>query len=446
MPKRKLSELFGHDVDDQDGFLGPASTRQATLCEERIEHGKKPLHRALKLAAGFERQKYSRRRKTAKQSNDTTTLARLDAEYKALKSLDITAVAENHLYKTLLKIKAIATSPSFPPSVAQSAKPTTDHISLNVTARLYKSNPVRKVLLDVISDIRIILGVDDQGLRKAETTDSDKGQGLHLKVHTFEESKATRQSPTNTLYTKWSSVQDAMTGLSDHDGGNFAEYNARLASSSECDSEDDTSEIKTAGSDSIDGIARRRNNSNPLRVLSLSPEPQKFHSLETPDRAKTAERSSSIPSKSTFLPSLTMGGYWSGSESAPEDDIEIAPKKNRRGQRARQQLWEKKYGASARHLQSQKINDRNKGWDPQKGAQLEDSKYRKRTSKQGNISTSRNPTQKSVASDANRVEVNPRRSKPRDDTGSLHPSWQAAKIAKEKKQSATFQGKKTVFD
>ena len=85
MPKRKLSEFLDHDFGDQDKSFGPALTKQRILCEERIEHGKKLLRRALKLAAGFERQKYSRRRKTARQNNDTTALARLDTEYQVLK-------------------------------------------------------------------------------------------------------------------------------------------------------------------------------------------------------------------------------------------------------------------------------------------------------------------------------------------------------------------------
>jgi hypothetical protein len=34
----------------------------------------------------------------------------------------------------------------------------------------------------------------------------------------------------------------------------------------------------------------------------------------------------------------------------------------------------------------------------------------------------------------------------RDDVGALHPSWEAAKRAKELKKVAVFEGKKVVFD
>lgn len=242
------------------------------------------------------------------------------------------------------------------------------------------------------------------------------------------------------------SIQDTVTSFGKYESGDLAEYGARIASSSNSDSEDNSLEVRTARSDSIDAEDEYRNKFNPSRDLFLSPSSVTSQIPEPPSRAKILERSSSLPSKSAFLPSLTMGGYWSGSESAPEDDVKLAPKKNRRGQRARQQLWEKKYGASAKHLQKQKNNDRNQGWDLQRGAQPDDGRYRKRASKQETMLLRRDSTQRSVASDANKVEVNSRRSRPRDDTGSLHPSWQAAKLAKEKKQSASYQGKKTVFD
>jgi hypothetical protein len=43
------------------------------------------------------------------------------------------------------------------------------------------------------------------------------------------------------------------------------------------------------------------------------------------------------------------------------------------------------------------------------------------------------------------MPLGPKKTK-RDDAGSLHPSWLAAKAAKEKKVDAKPQGKKVVFD
>ncbi|KXJ89862.1 Bud-site selection protein, partial [Microdochium bolleyi] len=88
-----------------------------------------------------------------------------------------------------------------------------------------------------------------------------------------------------------------------------------------------------------------------------------------PKRAKTAKIKTNTGT-SAFLPTL-MGGYISNSESEASD-IDVAPslKKNRRGQRARQQIWEKKYGDKARHFSKPQTsqNARDLGWDPRRGA------------------------------------------------------------------------------
>ncbi|KAI9765013.1 MAG: hypothetical protein M1835_007469 [Candelina submexicana] len=118
-----------------------------------------------------------------------------------------------------------------------------------------------------------------------------------------------------------------------------------------------------------------------------------------------------------------MGGYWSGSESAEEDTgtVDVAPRKNRRGQQARRAIWEKKYGQS-----------RDQGWNPRSGA-IRD--------------TRRQPRLKALqASGANSDPIKPRPGAQNGVEKALHPSWIAAKKAKEKKQSAPFQGTKVVFD
>lgn len=147
------------------------------------------------------------------------------------------------------------------------------------------------------------------------------------------------------------------------------------------------------------------------------------------------------PTDSTFLPSL-MGGYISGSESA--SDIDVAPeRRNRRGQRARQAIWEKKFGEKAKHLQAP-AKGRDAGWDLKRGAVDANSKPWKRGI--------RNPLDRAKASSgANDTELGPPKKEPaprkRDDSGSLHPSWEARRLAKAKEQmSAPFQGKKITFD
>ncbi|RKF54523.1 putative cellular morphogenesis protein [Golovinomyces cichoracearum] len=199
----------------------------------------------------------------------------------------------------------------------------------------------------------------------------------------------------------------------------------------------------------------------------------------------TKSTSSSVKAgtSSTFLPTL-MGGYWSGSEESASDleDFTPAPKKNRRGQMARRALAEKKYGKMANHLKtirgsSSKSGNRksgkDSGWDPKRGAISDDaaalSKMPFRNHRHngrinqfnamtkfnaGSLSQNRNKdktnSQSGIRFEREYIKNTPgteagNSGRKKDDQGVLHPSWQAAKRAKEMKQTAKFQGKKITF-
>ena len=177
----------------------------------------------------------------------------------------------------------------------------------------------------------------------------------------------------------------------------------------------------------------------PPREASLSPSPP-------PAKKTKKEKRSAKPTgptrDSTFLPSL-MGGYISGSESA--SDVDIAPPKKRRGQRARQAIWEKKYGASAKHLQETKQKKgRDAGWDMRRGAVDGEDQGRRTPWKKG-VS---NPFAKKTrdAEGAGGWESQEAKPVKKDNEGPLHPSWEAAKKAKDSQKAMAFSGQKVVFD
>ena len=188
-------------------------------------------------------------------------------------------------------------------------------------------------------------------------------------------------------------------------------------------------------------------------AASRSPPPKKQK-----NKTKQPEQPATMTG-TTFLPSL-MGGYISGSDEEASD-LEIAPQthKNRRGQRARQAIWEKRFKDQAKHLkkQQQQNKQRDSGWDPKRGAVEGDGS--RKPWKQG----IRNPLsgnsgnageQGSMAGGQHQQSSYPTKEtapppppRKRDDTGPLHPSWEAKRKAKEaQRASAPFQGKKIVFD
>jgi hypothetical protein len=154
-----------------------------------------------------------------------------------------------------------------------------------------------------------------------------------------------------------------------------------------------------------------------------------------------------------------MGGYWSGSESSAsdleDDGVASTPvRKNRPGQMARRAIWEKKFGEKANHIQKGQGpvgRSKDDGWDAKRGAKENGERGPPSRGRQrGGFADRGNGRQRnySQVTGENAIAVVPKKRGlgKKDDVGVLHPSWQAAKKAKEVKKAATFQGKKVTFD
>lgn len=229
-------------------------------------------------------------------------------------------------------------------------------------------------------------------------------------------------------------------GASEEEG--YGMYASRLAASSD---EDSMSGASAGGNGRLGGL-------NPKSVTESDsePEPEGSHMITKPKTAKKAS-STAAPKSTTFLPSLSMGGYWSGSESAEGlSDTEPQGRKNRMGQQARRALWEKKFGKNANHVKKQPQN-RDEGWDARRGASAGDDRGKKGRGRGGfgaesgrrRGSEGRGP----MSSGANSDPIAARKMNPKPTADALlHPSWEAAKKAKEQKKTVAFQGKKVVFD
>jgi len=117
---------------------------------------------------------------------------------------------------------------------------------------------------------------------------------------------------------------------------------------------DDGWESGTVGapSESDDSVAGADDDSNPADSSSAD-----FPS-DDPKSKKSQLHGSK--GQSEFLPSLSVG-FTRGGSSSEFSDSETKSvdgiKKNRRGQRARRAIWEKKYGKNANHIQKQQQRD-----------------------------------------------------------------------------------------
>ncbi|KAI0903002.1 Bud-site selection protein [Ustulina deusta] len=488
----------------------PKRKRGEPSLEENIAKWQKELARGMKLAKGFERQRLSKRLREA----DPAKTARLEREVLVLKSLDLHQAAHAHLCSSLLKIKGIAESTKLPADIKPVPKPELSEEEQsalhNVTSALYNRKQVKDVIEEAIMGTCKALRVpmpDKKNKGKSKEKEKDKPTAKKPKAPPAEKEQQVGDREDLDSLADDESEDAAEPGaeimpllkrkgeraggeedLESH-GGSETSESAQFEGFSDSEAEEkmlSKYDELVGGSSDEDGDeidrpdSKARSFGKPaLDDISLSSEASddsddsENEALAPPAKKIKAVKPISFDmGNSAFLPSL-MGGYISGSESASDIDVAPPTRKNRRGQRARQAIWEKKYGEKAKHHQKAK-DTRNSGWDMKRGAVDDTSKPWKKgvvnpfekthvhpdrqkqmqneDDRQAKGSGSRDtrdrrqPRQQDRSQSFQAEKPKPRPPPTRDDTGSLHPSWAAAKKAKEGVQKVEFKGKKVTFD
>ncbi|QIX01548.1 hypothetical protein AMS68_007065 [Peltaster fructicola] len=406
MPKRK------RDFEEPKASAAKGSARQQRL-DHKLDTGTRSIAHACKVAKGFERQKLGRREKTARAEKSDNEITRIQSEIAALKTLDTLGSARLILYKSLSKIKAVTASELFTDLLSKRPPIQQDPAAHNIHARLCNSKPVKEALTRTLEDVLTAAHIESHAKgkikKKLQPEEPYPAQGV-------EELKE-------------EDLQDDDDGLSDISGNEvYAKYEDRLASSEDEELASDEEDISRLEAQlRTEGVGDNTS-------VSGSEEESDFGGFEVvrSSKSRTAAHSEvGKPKSSLLLPSLTMGGYISASDSSEVEEIDVAPRKNRPGQRARQAIWEKKYGTKAKHLKDG-AKSRDQGWDAKRGATGD--------TRRG----SRFPSNRGADSKQSAAEPKPRK---KDDAGPLHPSWVAAKAAKEKREAIpAFTGKKISFD
>ena len=484
MPKRKHDE-----ISSSEGTPNATTARALRLQKLQVngvlDRSTNSLFRSLKVARGFERQKLGRRQKTAKaDSNATTDTARLEAEVTALKSLDLASTAEIHLYKSLLKIKAVASAPALPHHVqatVDALKKPQQVASANVQARLFKSGPVQAAMAEALNGMRAALGIEElkpgskKRLRAKDYANGNQADDANRpKVPKSEGSAVSKTRAQDEDEWCGLSAPESPENREDHDdddndeGVDYKIYAPRLAASSDEESIEEDAEGQNHNRDeSNDMYITDESDASPEQTSDI---PKSTHPVPIPKRTNPPLNTT------TFLPSLSFSGYRSGSDSSPsfsDNDnnaaaAKIQSRKNRMGQQARRALWEKKFGRNANHVRKG-ARDRDQGWDAGKGAQgvvggREGGKRgrvdgreggkRGRGRGRGGFGSGGDAARGgggggrfAKRTGANSDPVVARKAKPKTAAeGPLHPSWEAARKVKEQKTAVPFQGKKVVFD
>lgn len=434
---------------------------------EKIEKHQTDISRALKTAKGLERQRLSKRQHEKDVPADKAQ--RLEREIAVLKSLDLHQTAIAHLSSSLLKVKSIAASTDLPEEIRVGVpKPELNDDEKaalhNVTSGLFNRKMVKEAVDRAIVVVCEELNVPpppkgkqgkknkrgeqeeqpEDRIATAVETEGVAGVGdanEYDDVTDFEGFQSDVDEPGPAVGEASSSEEDTHEEEdSEDEEEGVSRYDALLGGSSDSDSDVDPSEWERfRGTETVDlddissGSESDVNSSSPqIQPPSRSPSPP-------PAKRKKAAKAANPTNVAEGGFYSLLGGYVSGSESA--SDIEVAAPKKRRGQRARQKIWEQKYGSKAKHLHEQKKASRDSGWDMKRGAV------------DGEDQARRTPWKKGVSNPfSNRSTEGPVKEKKlkkpptRDDEGKLHASWEAAKKAKEQQKGAAFAGSKIVFD
>ncbi|KAK9362766.1 Bud-site selection protein [Lipomyces starkeyi] len=433
------------------------------LVEQRIYYWIKELGRSLKKAKPFETQRIVRKLKEARTTNKEDEILKHEQELLVIKVLDSNGIAQAHLWKRLRRNRFLYASqllPNSPPNVEtdksekgeDKPKPELAAIKQDIIARLFKTKTVQTVVVEAIDGIVTAVELAHNSLDNKKETKNQR---------------QARQAPQSDNADEGSNVEDRdeVSDSNDEDQGND-EANGDKAdddkegsededgeSSSEIDisqyegliaNESDEGEIEGDADDEYidyneisdeDPELQHESDGQEESVSLLEPAAKKAKS-----RTKPLKKDVEIPktdvkkAKTIVLPSLNVG-YISPSES--DDDLYFeerngkksppTQRKNRRGQRARQKIWEQKYGKNAAHLKKKEQEQAEK-------EERKQSRRRERLAQRGQQAVDKvtDSAFKDQKSEHQAVENKP-----------LHPSWEARQ---QKNKHIDFKGKKIVFE
>ena len=365
----------------------------------------------------------------------------------------MTAIAEMHIHKSMMKTKAMVTASSFPQHIVsknQSTTPLHSSAQINLQARLFNSNVVKTAMTGIMADIGAALGIQDNTLKQKKR--------LRASDYTTETASA-KKSPVHT--------EVVLSDTQPQNAHSVIEIARRKEDCSEIDensldSESYLSQLadfyseNSADEDNIPGFSAGIENTKRSRSeeASISSLQSPLHSAPGSSQFHPRKKSAPVPKSTTFIPSLALGGYISDSDSGKSlvfdsQHADFKARKNRRGQQERRQIWEKKFGQNANHVKNQlHRRSRDERWDPRSGAR-ENNKgiYKKgRNSNFKKISVNGRGGPKSSGANSDPVRAKPKPKDKEEVIKPLHPSWEAARKVKAAKKNVTFVGKKVVFD
>ncbi|KAK0201706.1 Bud-site selection protein [Desarmillaria ectypa] len=398
----------------------------------KLHHDLKEAKKAAKKAKTFETQKLVKKLKTLRNKNeDHSQITECESELDELKGLNHEAVARTALRSKLLKDRVLAGNEHVQAAISdqlQSNLLSSVTGSTKVQSRILSSKVLAVEIANIIESLRaVILPPADED---AETSEPPR----------------------------------KMTKVEEEEGEEEEEEEAEAGdemgweSGTVGDDEKENDDGWESGSLDEDGNVDEGNDDTEDRPENPRAKPI----------ASTKGQNKSSAGASTFLPSLSIGfikgnddSDWSESDAKAGD---IEQKKNRRGQRARRAIWEKKYGKNANHKKQEAMaaatEPSRKRWNASDGGPS-NRRYDSRTSRgstnivgdgkfkvhdKGSEGQHRQHPDSGWGQRKALSRDGPV-AKPDDKKEALHPSWEAKRrlLAKQQVSNIDVQSRKITF-
>ncbi|KAF9046719.1 Bud-site selection protein [Panaeolus papilionaceus] len=453
---------------DKDGPRGQKRKRY----EPPVEHHEaKEAHKAAKRAKVFETQKIVKRLKDLRKKNDNPKEAgNFEAELTTIKDIDHDAIGNSALKSKILKDHLLRDNHDVKAAISREldsniAKPVEAGSTIaKIQSRLLSSKVLAVQVAASVVSIKALL---DPSLKQRNTTleqsalDGTPERPTKMsKVSTRSESSEEESDKDEDA--SESGKVDAEWESGSVEEGSAAGWESGSVSGSDEEEEEEGNDSDDQDDDSEDGSSDDQGDSDndELTVKLVNSKSQRPATTQ-PATTKNSK------AESTFLPSLSVG-FVRGSDdsdfSEAEGNVADMPKKNRRGQRARRAIWEKKFGRNANHKkieakqQAEALAKKKRNPKNITGSNMISSQNPSRTWGQNapNPGSSNTPKAQDLSRQA--ANTSARTTGARDfkgvgvkvdkkDDKPLHPSWEAKRRLKEKESIGIVpsQGKKIVF-
>ncbi|TDL17864.1 Bud-site selection protein [Rickenella mellea] len=476
--KRGVKRKRGPFKPEDDDLVGKLSNK--------LHHVFKEVKKASRKAKSFETQKLVKKLKGLRSDGKSDESKSNEAQLEFLKLVDAERIAVVAFRSKLHKDRLLRDNSDIKQAVEKELSTFTAPIPAGATleakveSRLLSSKVLAQEISDALLALRSVLSVkeggdveDENGVDVAidskvsvrtlpEEDPTPLGEGkVKAAVQTKDDNAGIVgdveiDDPPDADLAGWESGSvhsDAKADIGDVDDG---------WESGSIDTGNHRQSIRDESDDESVNISQENSDSDP-------DEPSTYRKIQkgNPSQTSGAPRKSKA-SESTFLPSLSVGFIKGDSDASDWSDGEgdVADsnaKKNRRGQRARKAIWEKKYGKNANHLKKQReemevsgrgfgrggVRGRGRGRGAGgmgRGAASGRAAFQTQADGHHNWpldATGRGrgrgippPGRFSVPTGSNAI-ISQTRSQPRStDEKPLHPSWEAKRRLKEKQSAA----------